>query len=102
LNCSNCGAPIDLARETACGHCGSPVSMLDMKQAGALVDQLRRAAEPKPIDPTLPIELARARREVEASFAAMGGDAAWSREVSASGLVEAGLNAVLGWLKKST
>ena len=32
LNCSNCGAPIDLAHESACAHCSSPISMLDVKQ----------------------------------------------------------------------
>src|SRR5687767_851513 len=25
INCSNCGAPIDLAKASACGHCGSPL-----------------------------------------------------------------------------
>ena len=70
VNCSNCGAPIDLATSSACGHCGSPLSMLDMKQAGALVAALREADRPdRPIDPTLPLRLERARREVEASFA---------------------------------
>jgi hypothetical protein len=30
-NCSNCGAPIDLAKSSSCLHCGSPLSMLDTK-----------------------------------------------------------------------
>ena len=97
LNCSNCGAPIDLAKESACGHCGTPLSMLDMKQAETVVNELRRAAEPRPIDPTLPIELARARREVEAAFAA---DSDWWKDAGSSGLVEAGFGALLGWLNK--
>jgi DNA-directed RNA polymerase subunit RPC12/RpoP len=101
LNCSNCGAPIDLAHASACPHCGSPVSMLDMKQAGQLVEQLKRAAEPRPIDPTLPMDLAKARAEVEALFATTGGGASWTHDVSASGLVEAGLSALSAWLKKS-
>ena len=50
--------------------------MLDSKQAEAVVGQLRRASEPRPIDSALPLELATARREVEASFAASGTD--WS------------------------
>ena len=48
VNCSSCGAPIDLAAGSACGHCKSPVSMLDMKQPEALLAQLREAAQPKP------------------------------------------------------
>ena len=29
LQCSNCGAPIDLEHSTACSYCGSPISILD-------------------------------------------------------------------------
>ncbi len=100
VNCSNCGAPIDLAAGAACTHCGSPVSMLDMKQAEQLVIQLRKASEPRTIDPALPLELARARREVEASFASLDSGQEWWRDASSSGLVEAGLSAVARWLKK--
>jgi len=102
VNCSNCGAPVDLARESGCGHCGSPLSMLDMKQAAALVDQLQNAErrEHQPIDPALPLELARARREVEEAFSGFSGSA-WLRETSSSDLVEAGLLAVAQWLKRN-
>jgi hypothetical protein len=103
VNCSNCGAAVDLSRESSCGHCGSPLSMLDLKQAEAVVAQLRAASVPKPIDPALPLELARARREVEEAFAGSGGAASdWWREASSSGLVELGLSAVARLLKKST
>ena len=43
VNCSNCGAPIDLAHASSCGHCGSALSILDMQQAEKVVEQLRRA-----------------------------------------------------------
>ncbi len=29
INCSQCGAPIDLATDSACPHCGAPVSLID-------------------------------------------------------------------------
>jgi len=45
VNCSNCGGPVDLTRQAACGHCGSPLSMLDLKQAEKLVAQLQQAAD---------------------------------------------------------
>ena len=32
VNCSNCGGPIDLVSDSACRHCGSPVTVLDVKQ----------------------------------------------------------------------
>jgi hypothetical protein len=98
VNCSNCGGPVDLAKGTSCGHCGTPLSILDSKQAETIVAQLKRAAEPRPVDPTLPLELARARREVEASFAGSGADF-WQGAAS-SGLVEAGFGALMAWLKK--
>jgi len=100
VNCSNCGAPVDLATGSACTHCGSPISMLDMKQAEQLVAQLQRASEPRPVDPALPLELARAKRELEASFASLGSEPDWWKHASSAGLVEAGISAVARWLKK--
>jgi hypothetical protein len=29
VRCSGCGAPVDLVRDTACGHCRSPIAVLD-------------------------------------------------------------------------
>jgi hypothetical protein len=39
--CSSCGAPIDLARDTVCSHCHTPLAMLDVEQVGR-GDALRR------------------------------------------------------------
>jgi DNA-directed RNA polymerase subunit RPC12/RpoP len=101
VNCSNCGGSVDVAKGTTCPHCGSPLSVLDMKQAEVVVHQLQRAAEPRPIDPALPLELARARREVDAAFGPASASPQWWNDVSAAGIVEAGVNAVLRWLKPS-
>jgi hypothetical protein len=97
VNCSNCGAPVDVTHRAACAHCGSPLSMLDLNQAEKLVDQLQKAdaRERQPIDPALPLELLRARRQVEASFPQDRG-AAWPAD-----LVEAGIRAVASWLKRN-
>lgn len=100
INCSNCGAPIDLATSSACAHCGSPLSMLDMKQAGALVAALREAEQPHPVDPALPLQLEQARREVEAAFASFQEGPAWFDDVSRGGLVAAGLSTLARWLKE--
>ena len=100
VNCSNCGAPVDLAKGSACGHCGSPLSILDMQQAEKVVEQLRQAAEPKAIDPALPIELARVRREVDAAFAGSPDRISLWTDVSSIGLLGAGLSAVARLLKK--
>jgi len=97
VNCSNCGAPVELALGSTCGHCGSPLSMLDLEQAGRLVAQLREADRPKPVDPTLPLEMERARREVEAAFAAFQKEQEpdWTLDVGS------GLAALARWLTKS-
>jgi hypothetical protein len=95
LNCSNCGGPVDLARGSICGHCGSPLSMLDLDQAGRLVAQLREAeGSGKPIDPTLPLDLARARRDVETAFAAI------ERQPELTVDIGAGIAALVRWLGK--
>ena len=100
INCSNCGAPIDLATSSSCAHCRSPLSMLDMKQAGALVTALRESERPRPIDPTLPLQLEQARREVEAAFASFERGPGWFDDVSQGGLVAAGLSSLARWLKQ--
>jgi hypothetical protein len=55
----------------------------------------------QPIDPALPIELERARREVETAFAGLQRDDVWFHDASSSGLVAAGLNAVARWMKRN-
>jgi hypothetical protein len=100
VNCSNCGAPIDLAKAAACGHCGSALSMLDMTQAEKVVAQLRNADRTgKPVDPMLPINLALARSRVETAFAGLPEQRAWLDDVASSGLVGAGLHLVMRLVK---
>jgi hypothetical protein len=104
VNCANCGAPVDLTIGAACTHCGSPLSMLDLKQAEKLVAQLQKAEDRarQPIDPTLPIELERVRRQTERAFAGFHDDALWTRVGSTAGnadLVLSGLSLVADWLK---
>lgn len=99
INCSNCGAPVDLATGSACAHCGSPLSMLDVAQAEALVASLQKAsAVAGSVDPALGIDLARARSRVSAAFAEFERDAGWQRQASDQGLVQATLRAFSTWL----
>jgi hypothetical protein len=99
VNCSNCGAPVDLAAGSSCRHCESPLSMLDMKQAGLLVEQLRRADRSRDgVDPTLPLQLERARREVDIAFRGLE-ESVWLNDVGPGGLVGAGLQALARWLR---
>jgi len=43
IQCSNCGAPLDLERETACRYCGSPISILDPDAVAKTVNALATA-----------------------------------------------------------
>src|SRR5262245_30091310 len=51
INCSNCGGTIDLAKDSVCRHCGSAISMLDLKQMAKTIDRLQTAAT-APKDPS--------------------------------------------------
>jgi Zn-finger nucleic acid-binding protein/endogenous inhibitor of DNA gyrase (YacG/DUF329 family) len=105
VNCANCGAPVDLTSGSACRHCGTPLSMLDLKQAERLVAQLQKAEDRahQPVDPSLPIELERVRRQTERTFAGFRDDDVWSivgdsdPELS---LMSAGLRVVARWLSR--
>jgi len=103
VNCSNCGGPIDLAKTSDCIHCGSPLSMLDMRQAETLVTRLREADRTDQIvDPTLPLALAKARREGEEAFRGLPQDSLWLEAGSFLGLVGAGLADLARWLREKT
>lgn len=103
VNCSNCGAPIDLATSTACGYCHTPLAMLDLQQVGRVVDQLReaasRATEPRSgSDVPLALALLRERQQVDAFFSHLG-TPDWSTLSQSGGLLENGPGAVVSLLR---
>jgi hypothetical protein len=50
VQCSNCGAPVDLEHDSACKYCGSPISILDPDAVSHTVQQLA-AAQQRPLQP---------------------------------------------------
>lgn len=98
VNCSNCGAPVDLQSRSTCGHCGSALSMLDLSHAGDVITTLQQADAKRglPPDPLLPLRLAAARREVDAAFASHHDGSGPSTDLVASGLA-----AVARWLVRA-
>jgi hypothetical protein len=100
VNCSNCGAPVNLTDGAACQHCGAPLSMLDLQHAEDLVRQLQHAEDRTsgPVDPSLPLELARARREAETAFNPTLPDGRW-QSTTAGGMFDGPLAAIARWLK---
>jgi TFIIB-like protein len=104
VNCSNCGAPIDLTNDTVCAHCHTALAMLDVEQVGRIVSELRdeaeRAAQPLPGGAAaLGLALMRERQQVESAFREMG-DPKWSLLGGSSGLVENGLTQVVSLLRR--
>lgn len=99
VNCSNCGASIDLQANSACPYCHSAISMLDMKQQRQMLAQLKEAAEPRPIDPTLPLKLAQAKAEASALFKEDYTE--WWGHAGSGDLVQAGLKLVARWIATS-
>jgi hypothetical protein len=97
LNCSGCGASINLETDSACRYCHAPISMLDMKQPERMLEQLKHAAEPKPVDPALALKLASVKSGLEVSLADERSPEWWS-DASTIGLVGAGLTVVAKWL----
>jgi hypothetical protein len=94
VNCSACGAPVDVARQSACGHCRAPLSMLDPEQVRAVVQELQRAEERRTtVDPTVGARLAADRAALERAFRAPADLGALDLGGS-FGLVEAGVAAL--------
>jgi hypothetical protein len=89
INCSQCGGTIDLARDSVCRHCGSAVSMLDLKQMAKTIGVLQAAAAPKDPADLATIVLAMKAREERA------------RDVGPVDLVETGLDLFGDWLRRA-
>lgn len=104
INCSNCGAAIDLAKDSVCAHCGSPVSMLDLQQMARTIGQLQTAAAGRAAaDATPPAPSSRdaanpgGPESIDALMLALKAE---ERATSAPNLVETGLGLLGDLLRK--
>jgi hypothetical protein len=48
ISCSQCGAPIDLAKDDACTHCGAPIALIDPESVAQAVRELAATASAQP------------------------------------------------------
>ena len=70
VKCVNCGAGIDVRSAAACPYCRTAIAVVDPEQLQKTVTALLEAdARRGQVDPTWPLEAARARRQTEALFA---------------------------------
>lgn len=103
VTCSSCGAPVDLAKGSACGYCRAPLSMLDAKQvetvvAGLKRDEARREdARQGRTDPLLVAQLLQDRAAVSRDFRKLESEAPYLCYNLAAGtnLVEEGITALV-------
>jgi len=66
VQCSSCGAPIDLERDSRCPHCAAPISILDADAVEKAVREWSTAAA-KQAAPPDPHAVARAMEQLRAS-----------------------------------
>jgi predicted amidophosphoribosyltransferase len=43
ISCSQCGAPIDLEKDSACTHCGAPIALIDPEGVAKALQDLATA-----------------------------------------------------------
>ncbi len=100
VTCSSCGAPVNVETDAVCAYCRAPLSMLDSKQVETVVADLKREASKRgTVDPALPLRLLEDRTAVERSFRSNERGPFGFELTDSSGLVEAGLAAVVALIK---
>ena len=98
INCSNCGATIDLAKDSVCAHCGSAVSMLDLQQMARTISQLTAAAAGRtPVDAPEADKPSREPVDIAALMLALKAE---ERASAGPNLIEAGLGLLGDLLRK--
>ena len=96
INCSNCGAAIDLVKDSVCAHCGSAISMLDLQQMARTVSQLQLAASGRQA-PADPPPTARDGPDIDALMRALKAE---ERAASTPNLIETSLSLLADLLRK--
>ena len=66
LNCSNCGAIVDLEKSSACAYCRTPIAMIDPRQFEATLQELQQEEKKRLTgDPLLATKLMMERLKAE-------------------------------------
>jgi hypothetical protein len=73
VQCSSCGAPVDLVEGFRCGHCGSPITVLDADAVAKALTELEAAADARASRDADP-EAAEAKARALAAMEAMRTD----------------------------
>lgn len=65
VQCSSCGAPVDVVKGFQCEHCGSPITVLDGDAVAKALGELQSADERRSVDPAVAEARARALAAME-------------------------------------
>ncbi|HUP50951.1 MAG TPA: hypothetical protein VM198_00640, partial [Longimicrobiales bacterium] len=65
VQCSGCGAPVDVVKGFQCEHCGSPITVLDADAVTKALDELQAADARRSVDPAVAEVRARALAAME-------------------------------------
>jgi hypothetical protein len=65
VQCSSCGAPVDVVKGFQCEHCGSPITVLDADAVAKALGELHAADERRSVDPAVAEARARAMAAME-------------------------------------
>jgi hypothetical protein len=65
VQCSGCGAPVDVVKGFQCGHCGSPLTVLDADAVAKALQELEAADARRSVDPEVAEAKARALAAME-------------------------------------
>jgi hypothetical protein len=69
VNCSNCGAVINVTNDMACSYCRSPVSLLDPEQLKTTMQVLKQTeAKQQHLNSALPLEFILERIKADAKY----------------------------------
>jgi hypothetical protein len=94
VQCSSCGAPVDLEKDTACPYCRAPIAILDPDAVNATVRALQSAETKRTtidVDAVVDgiLEAHRRAREEDRSALGWGGNSAVAVDLVALGLAAA-------------
>jgi hypothetical protein len=89
VQCSGCGAPIDLEHDTSCTHCGAPISILDADAVEKAVRKWSAAAAASRASPD-PNAVAAAMAKLRASERTLRHGTTMSEPVLLGGIVAGG------------
>lgn len=68
INCSQCGAPIDLQTETVCSHCGAAIAMIDADGVAKALHDLVAAGSSPPSGAAAPSSAVLTDAQLQAMF----------------------------------